>query len=552
MSLPIQRFFACLSFMLIAGLGHAGTSLAFVAAFDDLVEIKPSARVQIISFNQLLANDLTMLGYSIQLGRGADHGTVALASDIFVYQPDDSFWDIGGDSFTYSLSDGDMTSTGTVVLVPAYPPLVHTDGFESEEQDLYYVFQESGSQVSESREAAVSGATGLRVTLDGSGSPGDGYIYFPIWSGGIGIGSGGGEEEPPGGSGIDILARNLGSLSSPGSVVLMSACDRNDEWPRYRVRAWRFLNQIRMAAEVLNDDGPNWHYESTESLTVHADSAHIGLSYWWDENSEQGSARLRVDGQTSSTVTAGLSEGICDEVRVGVMPQSPGQVADIYFDNFYLAFETEGNDQWTTRAPMSDGFENGNFGDWTDVIGDDHGIRITSERAITGENSLEVLPEAKQAFQLLDTSHDPANPIWNVRFALDFDRLSLGREAGVALLAAGDGHPLWARAKASLSVVSDARGVPILRTEFYDSQQSYDREVARLERGPHVVAIQYRSATEPTSDDGFLRIWVDGELGFQALGLQNHDVRIDWFRLGAVTSDTDVQGSLLFDDYMSW
>ncbi len=74
----------------------------------------------------------------------------------------------------------------------------------------------------------------------------------------------------------------------------------------------------------------------------------------------------------------------------------------------------------------------------------------------------------------------------------------------------------------------------------------------QLTRGEHLVEMRWRAATASDVDDGYVRLFLDGVFVDEALGIQNTGRVVEIFYFGALGVDDGTQGSLEFDDYVSW
>ena len=85
-----------------------------------------------------------------------------------------------------------------------------------------------------------------------------------------------------------------------------------------------------------------------------------------------------------------------------------------------------------------------------------------------------------------------------------------------------------------------------------DSQEEARTAWTTLADGPHAIELAWVAASAPSTEDGSLTVWIDGEEAGQVTGIDNDTLRIDEARLGALSpSSAAISGSVFLDDYIS-
>ena len=530
----------------LLGLAGARASAADFVAQDDEITVPPNQEIYIPS-SMLLANDdpgvppvdLVIISHSLPLygELSTDH-----------YTPDDGFWTVGSDSFTYTIADaadpGGETSTATVFLIAGFHSDVGFDvDFESDVAGLGPLFVGGGLEVME--EAAISGEKGLRISvhpfLPGAYMSFSGTRGWP--SHGSNPGNGGAEikiqEPPPGGlpygSSAKIISGGRG-LEEAFSVTL------HKDWQ----------GELGVIAEIKDDAGVA-HTVPLDGVPYPLASGPHSLHLHWWRASGSGGMRLLVDGIHVDEVTGLANDGIwVTDHRVGIIDLTPPGLATLDFDDV----EIWAGDSWSAAfdSLLLDGFEAGSVIHWSSVP--ETRPAVTGNAALTGSWGLEVDLDGGGPRFLVDDS--PAGiSRYNARFELDLHSLAIPDGASFAILelAQEDGAPLGS-SHVQLLLGFGAGGY---RLQALHKGIGVGSEISitpwfPISDGRHVVELKWQAATLEDGDNGALALRIDGQPAGELTGLANSGYVVESVRFGATGAiDTiDPRGAFYLDGFESW
>ena len=538
----------------LLGLAGAGAAAADFVAQDDEITVPPNQEIYIPS-SLLLANDdpgdppvaLVITSHSLPF-----HG--ALSHDLH-YTPDDDFWTVGSDSFTYTAADaadpGGETSTATVFLIAGFHSDVKFDvDFESDVAGLGALFVGGGLEVME--EAAISGEKGLRISADPF-LPGA-YMLFS-----------GAQGEPPsgsnpgnGGAEIKIQEPPSGDLPDGSSAkVISGGVGFGEAFNVTLHKDWQ--GELGVIAEIRDDEDVA-HTVPLDGVPYPlASGPHTLHLHWWRAPANGGGMRLLVDGIHVDEVT-GLANNdiLVSDHRVGIIDLTAPSLATLDFDDV----EIWAGDSWSAAfdSLLLDGFEAGSVIGWSSVP--ETRPAVTGDAALTGSWGLAVDLDGGDPKFLVDDS--PAGiSRYNARFELDvrssamadgaaFPILELAQEDGVPV---GSSHVLvflgfgagGYRLQAVHKGVGVGAGVSI--TPWFP-----------ISDGRHVVELKWQAATLEDGDNGALALRLDGQPAGELTGLANGGYVVESVRFGTPTAGAPAQvggagntrGTLYLDGFESW
>jgi hypothetical protein len=84
-----------------------------------------------------------------------------------------------------------------------------------------------------------------------------------------------------------------------------------------------------------------------------------------------------------------------------------------------------------------------------------------------------------------------------------------------------------------------------------DSNAQINTLFFNITAAPHLIEVEWRRATTPTSADGELSLWIDGTLQQTLSALQNNTSSVDFVRMGALSVKSGASGTLFWDDFVS-
>jgi RHS repeat-associated protein len=254
------------------------------------------------------------------------------------------------------------------------------------------------------------------------------------------------------------------------------------------------------------------------------------------------------DGQSIVQTTLGISDG---GVASGTM----------YFDAFesrtggHIGLDPNG--PVVSPAParpdplFADDFETGDLSRWNPTLStmDAGDLSASAAAAYQGAYGLQALIDDTVNIKLVDAS--PADEThYRARFYLHPNSL---------VMASGSAHYIF-------DGVELGSGDSIIRLELAYQNGAYKLR-PRTEKDDwdyvlgsmtpisnewHAVEIEWKAASAPGTNDGFLSLWIDGNLIETLSGLDNDTKRLDQARLGVTAGvDSTTSGSMLFDFFES-
>jgi predicted outer membrane repeat protein len=197
---------------------------------------------------------------------------------------------------------------------------------------------------------------------------------------------------------------------------------------------------------------------------------------------------------------------------------------------------------------FADGFESGNFSAWTTSSADAGDLSVSTAAALEGSQGLQAVIDDNTAIYMVDDTPN-AEPHYLARFHFDPNSISMAN---------GDAHVLLRGYSGSSTVA--------LRVEFGYSAGSYQIRAGLMNDGsaftntnwfpltdaPHIIQVDWRSASGVGANNGGLVLWIDGVQQQLVAGIDNDTWRIDRIRLGANAGiDSGTRGTYYFDAFES-
>ncbi|MCJ7513447.1 MAG: right-handed parallel beta-helix repeat-containing protein, partial [Anaerolineales bacterium] len=250
--------------------------------------------------------------------------------------------------------------------------------------------------------------------------------------------------------------------------------------------------------------------------------------------------------EAGSPLAPGSSDAACDPVdQRGILRP---QVARCDIG----AREMEGTPPPSPTPPPSglflDGFETGNLSAWSSAQIDQGDLAVSLGAALGGAYGLQAAIDDDRALYVVDTT--PANEsAYAARFYFDPN--------GIAM-ASGNAHLLFKALDAASRTVyqielrSYQGDYQIRAQALGDSGGATNTSWFRLSDDLHLLEVVWRAASGDVAPDGWLALWLDGDLVASSDGLDNDALRVDSVRLGAVAGiDSGTSGIYYFDSFGS-
>ena len=201
---------------------------------------------------------------------------------------------------------------------------------------------------------------------------------------------------------------------------------------------------------------------------------------------------------------------------------------------------------------FEDSFESNDLtawdGHWIPAAGE---LEVNQAAAMSGNLGLEVkIPNGTvHAFVAHDTSHVENH--YNAAFLIDPNSLQMTDGNSHAIFAGLAG---WNGLFSIQLRMQRNNGDYRLKLDTWDDAGSWTAipSWVTLSDAPHAVRIEWWAADEPGDDDGGIRLWLDGILVGERLGLDNDEKVIGRERFGVLGVDPGTAGSIYLDAFRSW
>ncbi len=334
------------------------------------------------------------------------------------------------------------------------------------------------------------------------------------------------------------------------NVLLYALAPVTGGRPFLRLRMHQTSIETQLRAETWSDGIQDWHESAWIKLSP---SSHtIVLDYWRATAHRGPGVGFWLDGALREelrwTPPSDPSDSL--EHRFGAMETESDSSLNIPMDSLCLvehvldvAFE----------VLAADGFEGG-------VLNQQPGSNLIVSHpraAITGQSGLEVAVVASDpdgAFLVDESPIDESD--YGIRFDFDTSLLTLPPWEGVTLVAgSGTQAPTLGQEAVKLRLRATPAGFQVRAIARLNTGSSQGTLRASnwtpLSPGPHSLSLYWRAAPEGSAL-GHLRLWVDGALAAEELGLDNSQWRIQSLWLGARKADPGAMGLLHYDNFQSW
>ena len=555
----------------------AASAAAWQPGPDDEILVSPEDMGTAIKWCQLMANDGPGLGcedpgVSATLAATPIHGVlnVSMQGDL-EYVPENSFWRLGTDTFTYRVDTGQIEPRFVNVTLKAghYGRTRRIEqGFENGP------VQNLSGDAEVDQKAAISGSAGLRVRVgdhetdsvftfynDGESDAADlcenNQFLVPAdpecFIGGDGAQGGNdtmairpppiGNPSPLGGGlsefGVSPVAPVvIYSLEgfAPDDVVaeVELVPGENDLW--------------EVVAHLYDFQTPR----STHPFPLTNPEPVIRIDWWDGETPPSGTPRdggllLWVDGEVVDSIL-GVEDWYVGRARrrVGAMIE-PGTNVNMSFDFDDVKFRSSRESVPGAATILFDGFETDLSG-WDNVYGSS--LSVVSAAGLVGLRGLRAEPMMVVNNSLFDASPEAADQV-GVRFKIAPGTLSVANGTDLRILA--------------LSTVNVIKSGPEQMRLSLRKQGNYFELVAQVRNGyqwlslpgmplsnqTSTVELRWR-ASDPDAKNGRLALWVDGRPAQDFPGLDNEGVLIESIRLGAWRLSAFASGAFYLDNFEAW
>lgn len=505
-----------------------------------------------------LVGDATLEGVDPAL-----HGVAEWNDEEICYTPDDRFWSLGSDSFTYRYSLADEPGsihTGIVQLIAGHAvSMSFSDRFDVSLDHCGWDVHDPDAVLSIVEDPPLSGRRFLQVgantdepaflSLDAVPSATGHYSWPEICTPALT------EVATSGfftrtGTTDDCFCIEFADIPQfEGEMTVWSADFGDPSTPaesvEIRLRGWSGPQSGPPEVQAVWNGGTPC---GTSWTQLSSDNATLELDVW---GGEQAGMMLRVDARNAVIERcAGMEIGGLTQVRAGLVATSGGTMPPFRVDDLAIG---ERNVRWPWRTqPLIETFECDDaawspYGRWVPVINGD--------AAISGLKGLEIDLGAIAASGL-DYGYlhgvGPADPTtFNLRLLLDPQDVALA-DGDEFILAGGLDSDFAGERHLLLKVGGTGGGDLEIWAEDRGGAQPRLTQRLALDRDVHAVELQWRASSEPGAEDGSLRLSIDGvELG-TAEGLDNAGRRVDGFHIGGISVPPGAQRYLFVDNVETW
>jgi hypothetical protein len=234
------------------------------------------------------------------------------------------------------------------------------------------------------------------------------------------------------------------------------------------------------------------------------------------------------------------------------MPSSTS--GTLYFDAFesregsYIGLDPNGPPLTPPDASLlfMDNFESGDLSLWGWRNTDNGDLSVSAQAAFSGNYGMQAVINDRNS---LRAGYVPGNRLmhYNARFYLNPNALTLPAGRSVAIFSGGndDGWVFCLYLKKS----GDAYTLTTCAAD--DAWNWIEAAPVIINNGWNTVEVEWKAASAPGANDGYVKLWVDGVLSATLANLDNDQQRLDYVDLGAMNISSGVIGTLYFDDFES-
>lgn len=203
-----------------------------------------------------------------------------------------------------------------------------------------------------------------------------------------------------------------------------------------------------------------------------------------------------------------------------------------------------------TTAPdliFADGFESGDFSEWSSYTDDSGDLSISTAAALQGTYGLQADVDDNNSIYVTDDSPD-AETHYRARFYFDPNSITMAENDRHFILTAYSGASTI-NVRLNFKYISSSYQLSALvRTDTTETGTGF----YTLSDAPHAIEIEWQAASYDGANDGFLSLWIDGVVQQTLSGIDNDTWQIDTISMGAVNGvDTGTRGTYYFDTFES-
>ncbi len=517
--------------------------LAVVQAYDDVVLVYPGQEGKAISFHSLERYDA---GHPSGLRSFTNprYGSLHAQLNGLIYTPTEAFWTIGFDQFTYSTelcetpNDSCIISTAMVFL-QAHDALsvVHQSDLESGSLGSALEAVAPVGHASTTEAAGLVGTRGLALTIPFIT---DAYVQ-PYSSG---IPSTGDESQQGSGAQVtfhlpDPPPAHPGDLPGlpDGEFVLLSAGPLGNPVAEVTLQVQDSVQTLMLTSPYASTGD---RAEVSIGLTA---LPHQLRAIWWPENaSRDAGASLWLDDELVGSLTFDLAvAAVGNQARLGLLSPTNASGGTLHLDEIEI-----GSTFGVARRQIlfQNSFEPGSS---LAPLGQESPIWLApgaAQAAISGQGGLQVVLAGHETGGFVTAALNALDQV-GVGFDLDPKAVGISAPGRILLLEVGDSS---AGSIVRVSLARSGTGYALRTIVRQDDGTWVTRPDVPITDAVHGIDLEWRSAQSSRTQDGSLRLWVDGQLVTEASALSNAGHRTSLVRLGGKALFASAFGTLAYDN----
>ncbi len=523
-------------------------------ATDDLRLVSLTETTVDLPFSTLLSNDVAdRLAANIELERAPLHGQLWASSGGFIYVPDDTFWAVGSDQLTYRLEVGSHTAYASVHLAARRFPRGTTPAISFDDPTEISLLQRAGLSFETDDPIKGLGSLAVDTTLTGTS-------YFSV-----ALNPGDNTSVEPAATDNGNTDFCLGSLPDPrlpapqspsyldssfddpaGYVLLTGSKVANLNSAIVRVGLEQDLNGLFLEVKQVDVDGTEtWH--RTRTLAHGSDTPRIQVAF--DIEDSQLVALLRFDGLALRSPVVPFHGTPPTFSHLGFFLPSGGTDRRLVFDGIKVAIDPGAPDAGPGLVGpllMADGLESDGSTAWAGFYGT--GLQA-SAAPLTGDHGFELFDFSDVSFSSYQVPSSLAAEQLSLRTRIDTSTLSVteGRRLAIINIQSAS-HPLFGLPEHELRL-TEISSETLASLRFHHGDDVWSGLTWTPLDGEHVVRIQVGRSDSPRIDNGWMRLWIDGEIAQELFDLPNDSLDLRTVHLGAKHFLADmVSGSIRLDE----
>lgn len=474
------------------------------------------------------------------------HGTLTRIADGFRYSPGTHFWSLASDRFVYKYNTLAGARATTVLLTKGQLGPSGLEGFENGAPSVppWATYNPAPARLTFDAAGALEGALGMSVAHGSTPA----FVTFDTPAEWFGSSAKGGGAQGSHTSVRIRLPRASGSgpnVAGQSEIVLKASLD-DAPIPEYSLALQLEPDlRYRLTLQVRGAEA------GAPLVTWIAPGAHDLDVYWWPGGAAAGETVGGVWVEVDSLVRLGPLA--LDNFGALVTKHWFGSVAP---GQGGLAFALDSVE--VSQIPklgdelklLASDFEDG-AGEWDTSQGS--GLSRTSSPSPSGFFSLDVPLELGQRGFWLNVA-----PASERHLSLRYDVTALDT---LPQLAVGDSVQLLnlvnSDALASTKIVVRVRLRQTASQLVLETQARQDDDTflgvqwPLVDLSTHALEVQWQAASGAQAQDGFVRVWVDGQVVGERLEFDNDSQRVEALRLGAQGA-LPASGRLRFDNVHLW